>query len=261
MAGTGPTAQNNPDAFVGKVTLSVYEPYPVVTGTNMSSLAPASAAVVRWIQPQPVIVKNMVFYHSLAAGVPAATGQASTGSNAHSFAYSVALYSRQDYTSNSSNLAPVGTASFGLSATLGYSSTSQVFGMSWATDTTGGTSATTVTSSDAAWSNLINGPRLVNVPFSTTLTAGEYWGFFQHSSSSATSASNVTLMSNSQMQLIGQASVLTAGLLGGTATVASMMGPFGNCGVMTTTPTTSTTMAISVVSQSARQPWFVFSNA
>jgi hypothetical protein len=37
MAVTGPTAQNFPDAFVGKVTLSAYEPFPIISSTVYSS--------------------------------------------------------------------------------------------------------------------------------------------------------------------------------------------------------------------------------
>lgn len=261
MPTTGPTAQNNPDAFVGKVTLSAYEPYGAMTGSAFSSLTPAQAAVVHWVQPNPLIARNMWVVNSLAAGVPTATGQASTGSEAFSYGLTAYLYGRQDYTSNSSVLSHLTSGSFGLTANLGYSSTSQTFGMSWATDTTGGTSNLSTTSSDAAWSNYANGPRAIAIPFVATLTAGEYWMMFQQASTSATSNSNVTLLSMSQLQFAGQQGNAVVGAIGQSTTNYTVPGPVWNIGILIGTPTTSTTMALSAIGAGVRPIWFALSNA
>lgn len=256
------TADSNPDFFVGKPILSAYEPYPAITGQQYSSVAPASAAVVRWVQPSPIYVKNLVLQNSLGAGVPGATSQASTGSEGFSYALSAFVYRRQDYAANSSNLTHVGSASFGYSASLGYSSTSQQFGMSWLTDSTGGTANVTITSSDANWSNYANGARVFSLPFGTTLPAGEYWACFQHSSTTATSNSNVTLVSMSQLQYPSQQPNASAGYMGQTTTANSVYGANQNVGLLTTTPITSTTMAITAISFPLARPiWFAMSNA
>src|SRR3954471_6512831 len=115
MATTGPTAQNNPDFFVGKPILSAYEPYHVLTASQYSSVV-QSTPFIRWVQPTPVVVKNIVVQNSFAAGVPGATGQASSGSEAHSYVLSAFLFNRQDYTSNSTVLSFLTSGSFGLSA-------------------------------------------------------------------------------------------------------------------------------------------------
>src|SRR5437870_5189940 len=115
MRNTGPTAWNSPDYFVGKTqALSAYEPYPLLTGGQYSSLAPASAAVMHWVQPAPVVFSALGMANSMNVGVPGATSQASTGSEGFSYVMSAFLYSRQDYASSSSNLTTVVSGSFGL---------------------------------------------------------------------------------------------------------------------------------------------------
>ena len=261
MGNSTPTAWLYPDAFVGRATLSNYEPWPLISASGVSSAAPASAPVVHWVQPTPVAFKNIVMQASLSPGVPAATSLASTGSEAFSYALSANLYQRQDYAANISTLTWLTSGSFGLTGTLGYSSTSQQFGLSWVTDSTGGTSNLTTTSSDAGWSNFAVSAFVYSVPMSSVLTAGEYWLAFQHSSSSATSNSNVTLLSISQLQVI-PTQAATAKTLGGSAGTAFMAGgPGWNNGFLATTPTTSGTMAISAIGNGFRSPWFAFSNA
>jgi hypothetical protein len=162
MAVTGPTAQNFPDAFVGKVTLSAYEPFPIISSTVYSSDAPASIQFIPWVQPGPVGLRNLIFPVSMNAVVPGATSQASTGSEGYSYGFTANIYSRQDYGANSTNLVTYATGSGGLTASLGYSSTSQSFVLKWATDGSGGTSQFTTTSADGNWSSFATGPKFLS---------------------------------------------------------------------------------------------------
>lgn len=258
MAVTGPTAWNNPDAFVGRATLSAYEPYALQTGSTFSSTPPASAAFIRWNQPQPVALGNAYLQASLSASVPQATSQASAGSEGYTYGVSAYLYSRQDYAANSTNLSPVDSASFAISASVSYTSTAQTFGMSWVTDATGGASNLTTTSNAGGWSAYISGARLIPLPFATTLTAGEYFLGVQHSSTTATSNSNVTLMSASMLLMTGQQAAISANTIGALATNAGL---WFNAGLLTVAPTFSTTMASSVVTIGDRPFWIQLSNA
>jgi hypothetical protein len=169
MAVTGPTAQNFPDAFVGKVTLSAYEPFPIVSSTVYSSDAPASIQFIPWVQPGPVGLRNIIFPVSMNAVVPTATSQASTGSEGYSYGFTANIYSRQDYGANSTNLVTYATGSGGLTASLGYSSTSQSFVIKWATDGSGGTSQFTTTSADGNWSSFATGPKFLSHPLQPDL--------------------------------------------------------------------------------------------
>jgi hypothetical protein len=264
MAVTGPTAQNFPDAFVGKVTLSAYEPFPIVSSTVYSSDAPASIQFIPWVQPGPVGLKNLVFQVSMNAVVPTATNAASTGSEGYSYGFTANIFSRQDYGANSTNLVTYATGSGGLTATLNYAGTgvggaSQTFGMSWATDGSGGTSAFTTTSGAGNWSSFATGPKFLSIPFNQTyLSAGEYWLAVQHSSTTATSNSNVTLLSFSK--LLQQWPVVSMGSFGGSATLA-FSGVDGIGIGVASAITTNTTMPASVISAST-QPlvYFAISN-
>jgi hypothetical protein len=259
LSATGPTAQNFPDYFVGKSQpLSGWIPYEMISSTAYSSDAPASIQFIPWDQPYPAGVKNLVFQLSMNAAVPQATSAASTGSEGFSYGFTANIFSRQDYSANSTNLVTYTTASGGISASLGYSSTSQVFQLSWVTNSTGGTSSFSTTSADGGWSAFATGPKFFSVPVVTTLTAGEYWLAIQHSSTAATSNSALTFLSFSK--LLQQWPVVTVGSLGGNATLA-FSGPGGFAIGVASAITTSSTMAGSVVSAST-QPlvYFAISN-
>jgi|SRR6185312_5548613 len=258
MGNSTPTAWLYPDFFVGKPMLSAYEPYPVLTASQFSSIPPASAAFIHWNQPAPVAVKNIIVQNTLNASVPQATSANSSGSEAFSYAYSAFIYSRSDYAANSTQLAPMVSGSLGVTGTISYSSGSQSFGLSWVTDTTGGTSAFTTTSGDGGWSAFASGVKQLSIPLVTTLPAGEYFIGFQHSSSTATSNSNVTLLSFSQLQVVGQQASISAGVLGANATTNSL---FYDVAVLNASPTFSTTMPISSLSIAGRPVWFQMSNA
>src|SRR5438067_8660646 len=100
----GPTEENFPNAFVGNVTLSAFEPFPIISSTVYSSDAPASIQFVPWVQPGPVGLKNLIFPVSMNAVVPGATNAASTGSEGFSYGFTANIFSRQDYSANSTNL-------------------------------------------------------------------------------------------------------------------------------------------------------------
>src|SRR5229473_1402363 len=259
MVGTGPTALNSPDFFVGRPGLiSAFEPYPIISSTSYSSDTPASIQFIPWDQPAAVGAKNLVFQISMNAAVPAATSAASIGSEGYSYGVTCDIFSRQDYGANSTNLVTYTTASGGISASLGYSSTSQVFQMSWVTNNTGGTSSFSTTSSDGVWSAFATGPKFFSVPLNTFLSAGEYWLALQHSSTAATSNSALTFLSFSK--LLQQWPVVTVESLGGSVTLASSGIDGMGIGIASAI-TTSSTMAGSVIS-AATQPivYFAISN-
>jgi len=125
-------------------------------------------------------------------------------------------------------------------------------------DSTGGTSSFSTSSADAGWSAFVTGPKYLSVPFSTSLSAGEYWLAVQHSSTTNTSNSNITMLSFSK--LLQQWPVVTVGSLGASVTLASS-GPEGMGIGVASAITTNTTMAASVISAST-QPlvYFAISN-
>lgn len=245
----GPSASNNPDAFVGRAILSAYEPYPLISSTAYSSNAPASWNFIPWNQPTPINVSNIVVVNSMNAIAASATSQNSSGTDLYSYQLGATLFSRQDYTANTSNLSALATASLGISGGLTYSSGSQSFGLSWVTDTTGGTTSFSTTSGAANWSSYATGPKMLSIPFVTKLTAGEYWLAFQHSSTTLTTGSNITLLSMSQLHQAWP--VISVGSLGSSATIASWSP--GELGIgVASAVTTNATMAMSVISQATQ---------
>ncbi len=262
MAGTyGAQAVDNPDVFKGGVDQRV-DPFPVVTGTAFSSHAPASA----WVHPinldQPLALSNIYVVKSFNAVVPGATNAASTGTEAYTYAHYVSVFKRQDYAANSSNLVYVASASGGLTANMNYSGTgvggaSQTFAMSWLTDTTGGVSSFSTTSGAGNWSSYATGVKVFPIPFRTFLSQGEYFFAHQHSSTTGTTNSNVTLLSVSNLHLAPQ--LATWGILG--SSQASLAGVNLGLGVVSAV-TTNATMASSVISAATANQWVqYFSNA
>jgi hypothetical protein len=176
------------------------------------------------VQPGRSGLKNLVFQVSMNAVVPGATNAASTGSEGYSYGFTANIFKRQDYGANSTNFVTYATGSGGVTASLNYAATgvggaSQTFGLSWATDDSGGTWAFSTTSGAGNWSSFATGPKFLSIPFNQTyLSAGEYWLAVQHSSTTATSNSNVTLLSFSK--LLQQWPVVSMGSFGGSATLA-----------------------------------------
>jgi fibronectin-binding autotransporter adhesin len=225
--------------------LSVWEPFPLVTGSAFSSHTPGSWWVNRFVIGNNLTMSNFQVILSLNASVPAATSAASTGTAMYSYTRGLTLLKRQDYGANSTNLTTVATASFGLTAGLSYSSTSQSFVMSWVTNSTGGTSSYNTTSNAGGWSSFLTGPKMISIPCITSLGQGEYFLAHNHSSTTGTTNSNVTLMSVSALHIAPQ--LVTIGLLGGSSTLAS----FGINGIgngIASAMTTNAAMPGSVIS-------------
>jgi hypothetical protein len=86
------------------------------------------------------------------------------------------------------------------------------------------------------------------------LAAGEYFVAHQHSSTTATSNSNVTLMSFSNLHLAPQ--LLTYGILGASSASVPYLGGAAGHGLgVASAVTTNATMAATVVSAATQQFW------
>lgn len=260
----GARAVDYPDSFKA-VLLSRWEPYPIVTGTAFSSHAPGSYWFHPLVLPEPLTVANVNVVKSLNAVVPGATNAASTGSEGYSYAHSMWVFQRQDYGANSTNLQYLTSASGGLTATLVYSGTgiggaSQSFGMSWVTNSTGGQGTFSTTSGAGNWSSYATGAKLLPIPFVTLLPAGEYFIAHAHSSTTATSNSNVTLLSVSNLHIAPQ--LVTYGVLGSTAASVAFSAQQGIGLGVASAITTNATMPGSVISAATVNQWVQnFSNA
>lgn len=247
---TGPAAYTNPDVFRGSAGRR-YDPFPVLSGTAYSSHAPATT----WFHPvflqEPLYVANVNVFKSLNASLPQATSQNSSGSEGFSYVHGLTVFTRQDYGANSTNLTTFLSNSFGLTATMTYSSSSQTVGISWNTDATGGTSAYTTTSADGNWTSFATGPKAVQIPLAAYFSIGEYWFAHGHSTTALTSNSSVVMLSVSNLHIAPQ--VQTFGILGGSVTLASA-GVHGIAGPASAV-TTSSTMPGSVITASLVNFW------
>ena len=247
---TGALAWDYPDAFKGALTN--LDLTPVLTGSAYSSHAPASW----WFHPvviqEPVAAAYVNVYKSLNAAVPAATSQNSSGTYNYSYGHGISIFQRQDYGANSTNYTCIKTAMGGITAALTFSSGSQSFAMSWATDTTGGASTFSTTSGAGNWSSYLTGPKILGIPLGMALQKGEYWFAHQHSSTTAQTGSNVTIMSVSNLHIAPQ--VVTYGMLGSTVTLAN--GAPGDIGLgIASAVTTNASMPSTVVSASVANRW------
>lgn len=240
--------------IVSVPVLSAWQPYPLFTGSGDSSHAPASWWFNKQVLPAPLSLEALHFHNSFSVNVPAATSQASTGTARVTYSKGVTIFKRVDFGASSTRFTTVTTASFGLTAGLSYSSTSQSFVMSWVTDTTGGTSSFTTTSSNAAWSSYLTGRKNIVMPLVTSLSEGEYFFAHKHSTTTGTTQSNVTLLNFSQFHIAPQN--ITMGVLSTNASQATL-NVFGHGEGVASAVTTTSTMAISVVSQATRH-WIYF---
>lgn len=252
-------ANQSPDAFVGYAQKA--EPSSVLTGTAYSSHAPASWWVQPVVLPQNVVISNINVFKSFDnGGGPAATSVASSGSEGYTYSHGVSVFTRANYVNASSNsISFIASASFGMTVSMSYTSTSQLFGMSWNTDSTGGTSGVSTTSNAAGWSSLLSGPKLIPIPFVKALSQGEYFFAHNHSSTTATSNSNVTLMSISNLHVAPQ--LVTYGALGAGSTTLAASGDGGGGIGIASAVTTTALMPLSVVSAATVNNWVqIFSN-
>jgi hypothetical protein len=228
------------------------DPFPYVTGSAYSSHPPATTYFHPLILQEPLFIGDINVVKSLNAVVPTATSAASAGSEVFSYAHLVTFFVRQDYAANSTNLTSYASCSFGLTASLSYTSVSQTAGLAWNTDATGGTSLFSTTSGAGNWSSYFTGAKAIAIPANIYLTQGEYFVAHAHSSTTATSNSNITLLSVSNLHVAPQ--VNTVGALGFSVSNASM-GPYGFSGGVASAVTTNATMPGSVVSQSVVNLW------
>jgi hypothetical protein len=248
---SGVAAETAPDVFKGGALLR-WDPYPILTGTAYSSHPPATTYFHNVVLQDAVQIANINVVKSMNASVPDATSAASTGSEGYSYQHGVTIFRRQDYGANFSNLTTVATGSFGLTASVGYSSTSQSLVLQWVTNTSGGASTFTFTSNNGGWSSFLTGPKFIAIPFAAYLSAGEYFIAHGHSSTSATSNSNVTLLSFSNLHMAPQLNTL--GLLGGSVTNATAVA-YGSGNGVASAVTTNATMPGSVVSGQTVNQW------
>ena len=242
---------------------SAYEPFEIFSGTGWSSAAPGSWTVNRIILFDPLTVSNIYFPLSLSAGIASATSQNSSGTERFSYSKGLTVLTRNGFGGSSSQLSYLTTGSFGLTAGMTYSSSSQTYVVSWVTNTTGGTTSFSTTSSSNGWSNYASGAFVIGMPMVTSFSQGEY--FFAHgqSSTTGTTGSNAPLMSISALQIVPaivQINSFGTGTL--QTTVSQYYQPFGFGEGVASAMTTNNTYAASVISAATRQwQYMALSNA
>jgi hypothetical protein len=238
--------------------LSVWDPYPYVTGQATSSHAPASFWFSKINLDWPVAVSYANVLKSLNVSAPGMSSQNSSLTNKFSYSHGLTLFTRQDFAGNSSNMSQWTTASFGMTGTLSQSSSSASVALSWVTNSTGGTTSFSTTSGSNLWTNFFTGMQMFRIPLVTTLTPGEYFIGQAHSSTTATVGSNFTLLSVSNFHVVPQSNSFATITSSGSLVASSPDG--GGIGVASAV-TTNNTMALSVVSAGTQNWWYMnFSN-
>lgn len=209
-----------PGSGGGGVTLSGYTPLQFsLSASAASSFNPASYQHGPVIFPNPVSFNYVNMALSFNVGPPTATSANSSGSVAYFYSHSAYLWSRNGTGASSTQLSSMASGSFGLTATVSWSSGSQSFGMSWVTNSTGGNSTFSTTSSDAAWSSYMTGMKRMAVPVVGSLAAGEYLFMNGRASAASTSGQSTVLLSNSVLYINdGTASI---GVFGGAGQVSN----------------------------------------
>ena len=239
--------------------LSVWDPYPITTGTGTSSHAPASAWFSKMVLNWPVAVSYANVFKSLNVSAPGMSSQNSSLTNRFSYSHGLTLFTRQDFGANSTNMSQWTTASFGMTGTLSQSSSSASVALSWVTNSTGGTTSFSTASAGNSWTNFFTGMQMFRIPLVTTMTPGEYFIGQQHSSTTATVGSNFTLLSVSNLHIAPQANTFATITSSGSLAASS---PEGLGLGVASAVTTNNTMAISVISANTQQWWYMnFSNA
>jgi hypothetical protein len=238
--------------------LSVWDPYPILSGSAVSSHAPASFWFSRMVLDWDVAVSYANVLKSINVSAPGASSQNSSLTNKFSYSHGLSLFTRQDFAGNSSNMSQWTTASFGMTGTLSQSSSSASIALSWVTNSTGGTTSFSTTSASNLWTNFFTGMQMFRIPLVTTLTPGEYFIGQAHSSTTATVGSNFTLLSVSNFhvapQAVSFATITSSGSLGASSPEGLGIG-------VASAVTTNNTMAISVVSAGTQNWWYMnFSN-
>lgn len=233
--------------------ISVFEPFPIQSGTAYSSHAPASWWFNRVLIDNPLAVSNVNVVKSLSPAVPI-LGLASSGTQVYSYTHGITVYSRQNYGAQSSNLTTVTTASLGITASLSITVSSVSAGLTYVTNTTGGTSSFSTAvngASYSSWSNYFSGPFVFAIPMLTTIQQGEYFFAHAHSSTAATGgnalfAASTVMMSFSNLHVAPQ--VVGPLQLPGQSVTQASLNPWGLGGGIASAVTTNASMPGSVIS-------------
>jgi len=199
------SAGNNP-------LLSVWEPYQIgdfATGTSFSSDANNQPNFYPFVLPAAVSMSRLVFLISIST----ATG--ATASAAVGYTQRAAIYTRNALsTTRIDNL-----VSTSMTAIVSYSS-SNSYGYSW--------NGTQSSSTNSLQGSIISGVKVVEIPFLTSLSAGEYWLLMLASSSSVGSANALAVST-----LVGTNSTVGMGLVGALSNAS--LGPWQGGGTYTVT--------------------------
>ena len=254
------TAANAATMWVGNIPNSVYFPrqHPV-TGSGFSSHAPATTYFMPFTLADPIAFKWVVVPKTISVAFPAGTSSGVAQSFRHGYTNYVSLFQRRDYANSSLSLTYVTHGSLVATASLTHTSTSMGYTLFYNTDTTGGTSSTNTTSNATAnIAAYFNGNRIAVIPFpATTLTEGEYWLAFAHSSTTAaTSNTATTIILYSNLHFTGQA-------VGNFARFASTNATSSSIGLNWPTPegvasaiTSNADMNMSVISNNTINDWY-----
>ena len=237
------------------IVLSQRELFPLITGTGASSHAPASW----WFNPmsldQPLTFSNIMVLKSFSLAAHFSTSTSGSGNQRHSYSHGITIFRREGTGTNSTRLTTVTTASFGLSLSMSWTSRSNTMTLSWVTNTTGGTSSFTTTSSASNFMLFLQSNRFIAIPCQTSLSEGLYFIAHRHSSTSAlTGLSHTFNLSNVHLEPRS----LTFKRLGISITDQSFSSnpTFGIGFGIASAVTTTSTMPASVISANTRQYWY-----
>jgi hypothetical protein len=239
-------------------TASYYDPIGYITGSAYSSHPPATTYFMPFQLDAPQAFSYLNVVKSFGVGVPAGTSSNVSQTFRLSYRHAFTIFSRQNYGAQSSNLTTVASGSWGASISFQHSSSnSQSLDLRWVTDSTGGTAQTATNSAGNGWSARVQGPRLVRIPFVTTLTAGEYWIAHGHSTTAASTGNTATtamLVSNFHVapQLLNSNLMMM-----GAGTTSSSVGHLWPAAQgVASAVTTNNSMALSVISNLTVNHWY-----
>lgn len=239
-------------------TISQFEPYPLISGTAVSSHTANSRVFVPFLLLDDLAVSRINVLKSFNINTTSSTNSSYSGSYIQSQTFG--LWSRGTGT-NSSTLAQFysTTQSWGVSSSITSNSISMgVSYLSQANSTSWATSSWSSTSAGLNLTGFWSGLKPVPVPALTTLTLGEYWAAIQNSSAITTAGSSVVPMVVSNVYV--SYPITTIGDWGRTSGSVSQSMIF-NQGLGLASNTTATTVALSAISASVpHRVYFNFSN-
>ena len=193
----------------------------------------------------PLSISNVWMAKSMI--VASGTSSNSSGRQSHSYVHSLYFFKRDNYGTGSTNLSYYTSASYGFSVSRSHTSNNNSITCNWVTNSTGGTSSWSTASAGINYTSYFSGLRFHAIPIVTSLSQGEWFIAHRHSSTTATSGSNVTLMSFNNLNLSLLSGVGYAVPLFGTNSTLS--NPFHGIGFGSATAiTTNATMPATVIS-------------